>query len=79
MVYGIHRPQPLVQVDQHVDHVAQCAVGWRCDEVREIVHTAEVLRNRLDKLVLVIFQDRALLLQLKHAPFGSERVGGVGR
>ena len=58
MLYGIleevHRSVPLVRVDQHVDDLAQCAVGHQTAVIKHIVEAAEIITFACDRLRLVI-------------------------
>ena len=58
MLYGIleevHRALPLVRVDQHVDDLAQCAVGRQTAVIEQMVEAAEIITFACDRLSLVI-------------------------
>ena len=54
MLYGtleeVHRAVPLVKVDQHVDDLAQCAVGRETAVVKEVVEATEIITFACDRL-----------------------------
>ena len=49
-----HRAMPLVRVDQHVDGLAQCAVGRQSAVVKQKVEASEFISFACDRLSLVI-------------------------
>ena len=58
MMYGsleqVHRAVPLVRVDQHVDDLAQCAVGRQTAVIKQMVGATEIIAFACDRLSLAI-------------------------
>ena len=75
----VHRAVPLVRVDQHVDDLAQCAVGRQTAVIKQVVEAAELITFALRQPEPgPLAQVDHTLLQRKDRSVTSERCRSSG-